>query len=134
MTIYKQPILGKLGIRSGVSGNMCFGICCDSKKECNSELQAHVGYYDSLKWRWHTSTWSEKDLKRHQEYLETKREMRKAQQEERQLRKECAKWVNENKHKLKDEYIKKLDNSSANIKVKKEMLTQWLSIPDRVKE
>ncbi len=134
MTIYSEPLKGKLGIRSGVSGNMVFGICCDSKKECLSELRGHIGYYDSLKWRWHTSQWNDRDMEAYQEYLETKREMRKAQQEERQLRKECAKWVNENKHKLKDEYIKKLDNSSANIKVKKEMLTQWLSIPDRVKE
>lgn len=134
MAIYKQPIKGKCGIRSGVSGKMVFGICCDTAKECKSELTAHVGYYGSLKWRWHTSQWNENDLADHQKYLEEKREMREAKKEEWRYRKECAKWVNENKHKLKDEYIKKIDESEQGIKIKMSWLKQWLNMPERLKE
>lgn len=134
MTSYKTPVKGKFGVRSGVSGKMAFGICCDSKKECMSELSAHVGYYDSLKWRWHVSQWNDEDLSYHQKYIEEMMKMREAKKEEWRYRKECAKWVNENKHKLKDEYIKKIDESEQGIKIKMSWLKQWLSMPNRLKE
>lgn len=134
MTSYKIPLKGKLGIRSGVSKKMVFGICCDSKKECMNELRLHIGYYDSLKWRWHTSQWNNDDLVDYQKYLKEMKELREAQKEDFRYRKECAKYVNENKHRLKDEYLKRLDESAINIKVKKRNLEQWLSMPDRVKE
>lgn len=135
MTVYKTPIKGKLGIRSGVSKRMCFGICCDSKKECMEELRGSVGYYDSLKWRFHVSTWGDEDMRQHEEFLKARAEERAERKKEREYRKECFKWVEENKILLKDEFLKRLEEKSwINIKVKREALKQWLSMPERRKE
>lgn len=55
--------------------------------------------------------------------------------EERKYRKECAKWINEHKSLLKDEFLERLENKSwINVKVKKEALKMWLTMPERVKE
>ena len=134
MSSYKHPVKGKLGIRSGVSKRMCFGICCDSKKECREELQNHVGYYDSLKYRFHISEWSDNDLQEHQKYLEEKIEQKKEKQKEFAYRKECGEWVNEHKYFLKDEWLDKFENLIfQNIKVRKHVLEQWLQNPNRIK-
>lgn len=135
MASYKEPVKGKLGIRSHISKRMCFGICCDTKKECLDELRDRVGYYDSFKYRFHTSSWSESDMLQHQEYLKEMAEWRKSQREERKYRKECAKWINEHKSLLKEEFLERLENKSwINVKVKKEALKMWLTMPERVKE
>lgn len=131
MTVYTTPIAGKLGVRSGVSHKMVFGICCDSKKECMDSLRSRIGYYQSLKWRWIISQWNSKDLKDQQEYY-------KGIEESQKFRKECTKeyinYINENKYKLKDKFLEKFNKLYMNVKSKKNCLEKWLSMPDRRKE
>ena len=60
--VYDKPILGKCGIRSKVSKKMAFGICCDYAREYKQELIKKIGYWESEKYRWMYSNWSQKDL------------------------------------------------------------------------
>lgn len=133
--IYKNPVKNKYGIRSGISKRMCFGICCDSKKECRDQLKSKVGYYDSLKYRFVVSQWGENDLEEHQKYLKDREEEREDKRKEAAYRKECFKWVEENKIRLNEEWLAKFEAKSyQNIKVKKSSLEQWLLKPERVEK
>lgn len=133
--IYKIPVKGKYGIRSGVSKRMCFGICCDSKKECRDKLKNKVGYYDSLKYRFIVSQWSDSDLEEHKKFLEEKKKKKEDKRKEMTYRKECHTWVEEHKCQLNDEWFYKFEAGYyPNIKVKKSALEQWLNKPERIKK
>ena len=67
MASYDPPIVGKVGVRSGVSKKMAFGICCDTKKEALDKLRKRIGW-DSAKWRWKTDSWNKADIKDYEEY------------------------------------------------------------------
>lgn len=135
MASYKNPLLGKYGIRSSISKSMCFGICCDSKKECREELRSKVGYYDSLKYRFVVSEWYQNDLDEYQKYLKDREEEREYRRKDQEYRKECFKWVKENKKRLNEEWLTKFETKTyQNIKVKRSALEQWLLKPERLKE
>lgn len=50
-------------------------------------------------------------------------------------RKECSKWIEENKRNLNEEWLSKFEAKYyQNVKVKKSALQQWLLKPERLKE
>ena len=67
MSSYNPPIVGKAGVRSGVSKRLVFGICCDTKKEALNELRSRIGW-DSAKWRWKIASWSKDDMNDYEDY------------------------------------------------------------------
>lgn len=141
MTLYNKPILGKFGIRSACSKRMAFGICADTKKECFDELKNHIGYYDTLKYRWFASPWYEDDIKEQENFEQEMIEFKENQKKERIEKKEKAKFIKNNLDNLKDEYIEKFkksflsyDGAYRNIREAYTVLKQWLSMTNRVKE
>lgn len=114
MAIYKNPVLGKYGIRSGVSKNLVFGICCDTALECWEQLDKHMGYWDTQKYRWFISQWYEDDIKEQEEFIEEKKEERRKRKEEKRererLRKEHIQLILDNMNKLDNEQLAKFNN------------------------
>ena len=141
MTNYNPPIIGKVGVRSGVSKNMAFGICCDSKKEALDELRSRIGR-DSLKWRWKTDSWSKADMKDYEDYKQEMKELRERQELDRKEKQEKALFIKANIDKLTDEYKEKFKKSFVyegetkyhHVRSAYTTLNQWLERPERVKE
>lgn len=98
MALYKRPILGKIGVYSNVSGQMVFGICADSKKECLQALQARIGS-DVCKYRWSFKPWTLRHLHLYNlqktQYLEY-RKIQAQRRKEFEIAREyinCAEWL-----------------------------------------
>lgn len=141
MASYNPPIVGKVGVRSGVSKNMVFGICCDTKKEALAELSNRIGR-DSFKWRWKTDSWSKADMKGYEAYKQEMKELREQQELDRKEKREKALFIRANIDKLKEEYIERFNKSFMysdrssyyNVRSAYTTLNQWLKMPERVKE
>ena len=140
MTSYNPPIVGKVGVRSGVSKKMAFGICCDTKKEALDELRSRIGW-DSAKWRWKTDSWSKADMKDYEEYKQEMKELRERQELDRKEKREKALFIRANIDKLKEEYIEKFNKSFMytdrktyhNVRGAYHTLNEWLKMPERLK-
>lgn len=140
MSSYNPPIVGKVGVRSGVSKKMAFGICCDTKKEALDELRNRIGW-DSVKWRWKTDSWSKADMKEYEEYKREIKIFRMQQESERKLKRQIVSYIKVNIDKLKDEYIEKFNNtfmfsdrkSYYNVRSAYHTLNEWLKMPERLK-
>lgn len=141
MASYNPPIVGKVGVRSGVSKKMAFGICCDTKKEALDKLRKRIGW-DSAKWRWKTDSWSKADIKDYEEYKHELKIFRMQQESERKLKRQLVSYIKANITKLKDEYIEKFNKTFMfsdgsvyyNIKSAYHTLNKWLKMPERLKE
>lgn len=140
MVSYNPPIVGKVGIRSGVSKKMAFGICCDTKKEALAELRSRIGW-DSAKWRWKTVSWSKADMKDYEDYKQEMKELREQQELDRKEKREKALFIKANIDKLKDEYIEKFNKyfmcsgrkTYHNVRSAYHTLNEWLKMPERLK-
>ena len=141
MASYNPPVVGKIGVRSGVSKKLAFGICCDSKKEALAELRSRIGR-DSLKWRWKTASWNKEDLKQYEEYKQEMKELKEEQEVDRREKREKAIFIRNNIDKLTDEYKEKFEKSFVyegetkyhHVRSAYTTLNQWLERPERVKE
>ena len=140
MVSYNPPTLGKVGVRSGVSKKMVFGICCDTKKEALGELRSRIGS-DSVKWRWKTDFWNNADINDYEAYKQEMREIREQQKLDRKEIQEKVLFIRDNINKLKDEYMYKFEQSFVcangnyhNIRSAFNILNEWLKMPERLKE
>lgn len=141
MSSYNPPIVGKVGVRSGVSKKMVFGICCDTKKEALAELRSRIGW-DSVKWRWKTDSWSKADMNDYEDYRQEMKELRKQQKLDRKEKREKAIFIRANIDKLKEEYIERFNKSFIdsdrscyyNVRSAYHTLNKWLKMPERLKE
>ena len=140
MSSYNPPIVGKVGVRSGVSKKMAFGICCDTKKEALDELRNRIGW-DSVKWRWKTDSWGNADIKEYEEYKREMKELREQQELDRKEKREKVLFIKANIDKLKEEYIERFNNtfmfsdrkSYYNVRSAYHTLNEWLKTPERLK-
>lgn len=143
MSSYNPPIVGKVGVRSGVSKKMAFGICCDTKKEALDELRNRIGW-DSAKWRWKTDSWSNADMKDYEDYKREMKVFRMQQESERKLKRKLVSYIKANITKLKDEYIEKFNKIFMiymfsdrkcyyNVRTAYHTLNEWLKMPERLK-
>lgn len=140
MSSYNPPIVGKVGVRSGVSKKMAFGICCDTKKEALAELRGRIGW-DSAKWRWKTDSWNKADIKEYEEYKRELKVFRMQQESERKLKRKLVTYIKANINKLKDEYIERFNKtfmfsdkkSYYNVRSAYHTLNKRLKMPERLK-
>ncbi len=144
MASYDPPIVGKVGVRSGVSKKMAFGICCDTKKEALDKLRKRIGW-DSAKWRWKTDSWNKADIKDYEEYKHELKIFKMQQESERKLKRKLVSYIKANITKLKDEYIEKFNKTFMiymfddkkgyyNVRSAYHTLNKWLEMPERLKE
>ena len=143
MTVYKKPILGKYGIRSHVSNNLVFGICCDTALECWEQLEKHMEYWDTQKYRWFISQWCEKDIEEQKDFIKKKKKEKREKQKEREIKeikmKEYLTFMHNNIDKLKEEYAQKIKfynkiNYFSLLAIEYYKLKEWLKIPERLNE
>lgn len=109
--IYNQPLKGKLGMKSAVSKNMVFAICCDTKKECLDLLYSRISYYDRLKYRWRCVPWDDKDIEKYNENKQEYKEYLNYKKEQINLLKQNKQFVKENLNKLTESQKEKFIHS-----------------------